>query len=74
MKPNPIYAKNLKASLLLAPATAVLLGWIGCFSGLQTIQRIGQLAFWIVTIVTSVTISYLITLYLSYLAELNANR
>jgi len=56
---------RLKTSLLLAPAILLLLIWIGRFSGAEEIAKMGLMSLLLWGILTSVAISYCVTLFLS---------
>ena len=58
---------RLKTSLLLTPAILLLLVWIGRFSGAEEIAKMGLTSFLLWGVLTSVAISYCVTLFFSSL-------
>ena len=60
---------RLKASLILAPALLVLLCWLGRFAGVEEVSRLGIVPFVLWAAVAAVVMSYLITLYISFIVK-----
>lgn len=60
---------RFKASLILAPAILLLLCWIGRFAGADEASRIGIVPLVLWAGAVAVVTSYLITLYVSFVAE-----
>ena len=60
---------RLKASLILAPAILLLLCAVGRFAGAEQVLRMGIVPFVLWAGAVAIVTSYLITLYLSFVAE-----
>lgn len=64
-------SQRLFATLILAPGIALLLVWIGRFSGADEIAKMGTGEFLLWTIGTAFTIAATITLYFDYALSKN---
>ena len=60
---------RLKASCILAPAILLLLCWVGRFASPDEVARIGMAPFVLGAGAVAIVTSYLITLYVSFVAE-----
>ena len=60
---------RLKASCILAPVILLLLCWVGRFAGTEEVARIGIAPFVLWAGAVAVVSSYVITLYVSFVAE-----
>jgi len=60
---------RLKASFILAPGILVLLCWVARFAGADEVVRIGIMPFVLWAAAASFVTAYVVTLYVSFVAE-----
>jgi hypothetical protein len=60
---------RLKSSLILTPAILLLLVWIGTFSGMETVAKLGITKFMFGALVASLLMSYCVTLYVAFVSD-----
>ena len=60
---------RLIASCILAPVILLLLCWVGRFAGAEEVTRVGIVPFVLWAGAVAVVSSYVITLYVSFVAE-----
>lgn len=63
------WTSRLKASLTLTPAILLLLVWIGTFSGMEVVAKIGVAKFVIGSFVAALVMAYCVTLYVDIILD-----
>lgn len=63
------WTSRLKASLTLTPAILLLLVWIGTFSGMEAVAKIGVVKFAIWAFVAALVMAYCVTLYVNFILD-----